>query len=82
VENPKDLAVLLLAGQGWTKDKISAAIDSNQQRVINLKQPIPVHITYLTAWVNKDKSVNFRRDVYGRDRQLDDALNELLLAGK
>ena len=38
------------------------------------KTPLPVHVTYLTAWVNKDGSVNFRRDVYNRDKQLAGAL--------
>ena len=27
-------------------------------------------MTFLPAWVNKDGAVNFRRDVYNRDRQL------------
>ena len=47
---------------------------AGKQRVINLAKPIPVHVTYLTAWVNKDGSVNFRRDVYNRDKQLAGAL--------
>jgi murein L,D-transpeptidase YcbB/YkuD len=42
--------------------------------VIKLKTPVPVHLTYLTAWVNKDGSVNFRRDVYGRDTVLAKAI--------
>lgn len=74
VEHPLDLAALLLAGQGWTRKKIDAAITSGEQRVINLAKPIPVHVTYLTAWVNEGGSVNFRRDVYGRDKQLATAL--------
>ena len=74
VEHPLDLAALLLAEQGWTRKKIDAAIASGKQRVINLAKPIPVHVTYLTAWVNEDGSVNFRRDVYDRDKQLASAL--------
>ncbi len=74
VENPLDLAALLLAEQGWIRKKIDAAIASGKQRVINLAKTIPVHVTYLTAWVNEDGSVNFRRDVYDRDKQLASAL--------
>jgi murein L,D-transpeptidase YcbB/YkuD len=74
VQNPLDLAAVLLADQGWTREKIDATIAAGGQRVINLEQHIPVHVTYLTAWVNKDRSVNFRRDPYDRDKQLSEAL--------
>jgi murein L,D-transpeptidase YcbB/YkuD len=74
IENPLDFAALLLADQGWTRKKIDTAVASGSQRVINLTKPIPVHVTYLTAWVDKDGTVNFRRDVYGRDKQLAAAL--------
>src|SRR3712207_4786082 len=74
VENPLDLAALLLADQGWTRARIDEVIDKGQQRVVHLTKPIPIHVTYLTAWANKDGSVHFRRDIYGRDRQLEAAL--------
>ena len=41
-----------------------------------LQQPIPVHITYLTSWANKDMSVHFRTDIYDRDTALVNALNQ------
>ncbi|MBL4727627.1 MAG: hypothetical protein JKY83_13380, partial [Rhizobiaceae bacterium] len=44
---------------------------------IRLKEKIPVHVVYLTAWVNKDGSVNFRKDVYGRDKILAKALTKV-----
>jgi len=75
VENPVRLAAVLLRGQpGWTEEEIKAAIATGQRRVVNLQTPIPVHITYLTAWVNKDQSVHFRDDIYGRDERLSRAL--------
>jgi len=52
---------------GWSQDAIEAAIATGERQIVSLDRPLPVHITYLTAWVNKDGSVNFRRDVYGRD---------------
>ena len=50
------------------------SVQAGQQRIVTLAAPLPVHITYLTAWVNKDGSVNFRDDVYGRDAILAEAL--------
>ncbi len=70
VQNPVDLGAVLLAADGWTKEKLEAAIASGEQKVITLSRPIPVHLTYLTAWVNKDGSVNFRDDIYDRDKRL------------
>lgn len=74
VQNPLDLATLLLADQGWSRTRIDSQIAQGGQRIINLKTPVPVHITYLTSWVNKDGSVHFRRDPYKRDDQLAEAL--------
>ena len=75
VQNPLDLAELILADQGWSRERIDATIAQGGQRIVNLKNPIPVHVTYLTAWVNKDGAVNFRRDPYKRDDQLVEALD-------
>jgi murein L,D-transpeptidase YcbB/YkuD len=75
VQHPIDLAEVLLGGQpGWSRAGIEAAISSGARRVVTLDRPVSVHITYLTAWVNKDGSVHFRGDVYGRDRALGEAL--------
>ena len=75
VHKPLELAEVLLRNDPeWTRARIDAVLATREQSIVNLKSPIPVHITYLTAWVNKDGSVNFRDDVYGRDKRLEQAL--------
>ncbi len=75
VQNPMGLAELVLAKTpGWTRERIELAIASGQRTIVTLSEPLPVHISYLTSWVNKDGSVHFRRDIYDRDAALARAL--------
>ena len=74
VQHPIKLAATLLKLQGWSESRIKAQIASEKRRIVRLKNKIPVHITYLTAWVNKDGQINFRKDVYNRDKNLINAL--------
>ncbi|MBM20864.1 MAG: peptidoglycan-binding protein [Stappia sp.] len=73
-EDPFALGGVLLSRDGWDKQKLMSVRDTDKRRVIKLKDPIPVHLTYLTAWVNKDGSVHFRRDIYDRDTVLAKAI--------
>ena len=75
VQDPMKLAEVVLAGTGgWSREKIDGTVESNKRTVVNLAEPLAVHISYQTAWVNKDGSVNFRKDIYGRDALLAEAL--------
>ncbi|MGI9413103.1 MAG: L,D-transpeptidase family protein, partial [Hyphomicrobiales bacterium] len=74
VQDPQALAEVLLAEQSWSKAKVGGMFATSRKRVVKLKQEIPVHITYLTSWVNKDMGVHFRKDVYNRDELLAEAL--------
>ncbi len=38
--------------------------------IIRLEQPLEVFVTYLTAWANKDGSINYRPDPFNRDQAL------------
>src|SRR5262245_48243618 len=55
--------------KGWTKERIDNVVASAKTSVVNLREPLPVHITYLTAWVD-DGVANFRQDIYGHDAKL------------
>jgi L,D-transpeptidase YcbB len=79
VENVMDLAAWIakyepgFAGPGAIDTIIEQgnAIDPSNGRPkefdITLTRPIPVHFTYITAWAERDGSVQFRPDIYGRD---------------
>ncbi len=76
VEKPMELAAYLLSDNPkWDLQELIAAVDSKKTRAISLPAPINIHILYWTAWVDKDGITQFREDIYGRDRQLNLALN-------
>jgi len=71
VEKPVVLAAYLLRPNGdWPEVRVREIMEAAKTRRVLLARPVPVHVTYLTAWVNKDGSVHFRKDIYGRDRLL------------
>lgn len=75
VGKPLELAEMLLRHDPeWSRERIDSVIAGGRQQIVKLKTPVKVHITYLTAWVNKDGSVYFHDDVYGRDARLEHAL--------
>jgi murein L,D-transpeptidase YcbB/YkuD len=75
LSDPEGLAKYLLQGQDdWTPEKIDAALAGDEHKTIALARRIPVHLTYLTAWVAEDGTIEFRSDIYGRDPALAEAL--------
>ena len=66
---PKKLAEYLLSDRPeWTSAKIEQAMNKKSEVWVNMKQPVPVFITYFTSWVDKDGLLNFREDLYGHDQ--------------
>lgn len=75
LERPMELAAYLLRGDPrWSGEGIRAAVDRRVETTVNLPEPIPVHIQYWTAWVGEGGELNFRRDLYGRDVLVSEAL--------
>jgi murein L,D-transpeptidase YcbB/YkuD len=75
LERPQELATWLLSRESHPQARrLDALFASRETTTIYLKQPVPVYIVYLTAFVADDGDVTFRRDVYGRDKQLVEAL--------
>jgi murein L,D-transpeptidase YcbB/YkuD len=74
LEKPRDLAKLLLGEQGWSPDRVEAAIASGKTQTVALQTTTPLYVLYWTTPVGKSGRVRFRSDVYGWDRKLAGAL--------
>ena len=75
IEKPIELAEYLLQGnRGWTQEKIIEAIQTGEEQTVALSRPVNVFVLYLTAWVDENGVIQFRKDVYGRDKRLGTAL--------
>ena len=49
-----------------THEKVITKLESGETKYIKIRNPIPIYITYITAWVDKDGYTHFREDVYKR----------------
>jgi len=75
LNDPFDFAYALLAKQesdpvGFFQSRLKSGANTR----VNLKQPVPVHLVYRTAFTTAKGHLNFRRDVYGRDAKIFRAL--------
>ncbi len=73
VQDPAKYAQVLLSivrpGDGYTEDRIRKMFGSGEQD-IQFPKFLPVHLTYQTAFVDDDGKLEFREDIYGRDKAL------------
>ena len=49
-------------------------LDSGREQALKLVDHVPVHLVYFTAFPGAKGDINFRRDIYGRDAVIFDAL--------
>lgn len=59
---------LLRNNSEWNEQKIQAAMNASKEQSVKLDRPVPVVITYYTAWVDETGQLNFREDIYGHDK--------------
>jgi murein L,D-transpeptidase YcbB/YkuD len=79
IEEPLRLASYLLKDTGvWSGDSLRAAIDKGSRERITLPSPVPVYLTYFTAFTENNGKPGFREDVYDRDAALQKALSAYL----
>jgi murein L,D-transpeptidase YcbB/YkuD len=77
VQNPLTYAEKLLSlelpNQGYSEAKVKSMLGSNEIN-IDFPKPLPVHITYQTAFVDDAGKLETREDIYGIDARMLTAL--------
>ena len=77
LHEPFEFAYALLARQ--TSDPegfFKAKLNTGQETVVPLDQPVPVHLIYRTAFTQAKGPMQYRRDIYGRDSRIWSALSQ------
>ncbi len=73
--DPFDFAYALLAVQSSDPEgEFQSILKSKRETKVDLVNPVPVHLIYRTAYTTDKGALEFRRDVYGRDAKIWDAL--------
>lgn len=75
--DPIDFAYALLARQSDDpKGLFQTELDSKRETSLSLEEKVPVHLVYFTAWPTAKGQIGYRKDVYGRDARIFEALTE------
>lgn len=78
VENARGLAGYILGGPKWGPEEIDGAIALGETQRADVVRKLRVSILYFTSFVDADGTIEFRDDIYGRDKRLRAALAGLV----
>lgn len=70
LENPLALADYLLQDNpNWNDERIEQVLLEGKTTYVKVMKPIPIFVTYITAWIDGSGRVNFRDDLYQLDEE-------------
>ncbi|NCA71845.1 MAG: murein L,D-transpeptidase [Sphingobacteriia bacterium] len=76
VQDPLDLAERILAGSSWDRATIDSVVERGRTRYVDLDEPLPILLVYLTASADASGRLRLRDDIYARDPALLDAFSK------
>lgn len=79
VEEPFELVYRLFNADDASRAAIDEGVAGGKTLKIPLPKPVPILLIYWTTDVRDDGRIQFKPDIYGRDRQLLDRLNQRTL---
>ena len=77
VENPLAFAKALLNDPTqWDQPKLLRLVSSGKTRTIHMPTPLPILLLYMTVNVDQEGKIHFLEDVYQRDRDIIEGLDQ------
>jgi murein L,D-transpeptidase YcbB/YkuD len=70
LQNPFDFVEAALKGGSVTRQQVEAMAHSGRQAHFAFPAPITIQVTYQTVFADEADAIQFRDDVYGRDRKV------------
>ena len=68
VQNVRDLVTWLLRHTaGWDRQRLERTIRNEEDVPVQLAVPVPIYLTYVSAWSTGDGVAHFRDDIYAMD---------------
>ncbi|MCR6634751.1 L,D-transpeptidase family protein [Devosia sp.] len=52
---------------GWASGEVGNVFATGERKDVDVRNPVEIHTTYISAWANRDGVVSFRDDVYEFD---------------
>ncbi|MGB5677806.1 MAG: L,D-transpeptidase family protein [Gammaproteobacteria bacterium] len=78
VKDPVALAAFLLNdGSQQKQEEVLENIHLGTNQGVILPVAVPIYLVYLTAWVDQDGTMHFRKDIYQRDTRLNELFDNL-----
>ena len=69
LNDAKKIALYVLQQEkNWDSLKLENTIKDNKEKMVELKSPIPVYVSYLTAWVDENGTLQLRDDIYEKNK--------------
>ena len=75
LENPVELAKYIVESEAnISTDSLMSIMNRGERKQINLNEPIPVFVRYITCEANNKGEITFYKDIYGKDEELKEQL--------
>ena len=77
VQKPFEFAYKLLENQTSDPNSVfHSLLKTGNEHYVNLQNPVPIYLNYRTAFFDENGRMNYRDDIYGRDKNIFNALSK------